>query len=309
MEEEESGYFSSDDPPFVEDNGQIFYSDSDSDYSDTEHDDRMDIDNQLAQMIQEANPGPSLEQVENQQLQNGSADDRQIEQEMQIGAEANVDPLGMPEIDIHELGNFLAEIEVGGRERNVNFLKLGNVRDDFCFKDRTIDESMKWDEFEECCMYIHDEDLGNRMKEIRMKENVTDRELIDMRWEIKISNMKEQEKRRMNELENKLRREGRKNNTFNIKIGELEMENEQSQGKIRMLKNMLETKEQELYCEQSKLICQTSLAEGWVETCEAKDRQIIKSENDILELKAKISRLNRYISKHQNCYISKHKKK
>jgi len=316
---------------FMEYEGQIFYSDSESGYSEQSMDTQQNPNAQLNTSTQLNGHHHEIQNCKNvqsnaqQTIFHSNRHNRDMLNTPNIRMEMEYERYGQIENSIPEGGIF--EMELNSEQIMNTLFTLGT--DEPCPVDtgeliiegrmeegqeegmevrqfhraEQRQDEYRWNEIDECIQELRNPELGRRMQEIRTtNERISKNEIERINYEIKINNMEEKheiEKGRLIEELDTVEKKAEKLFTA-LRIGIQDKESALSIN--RQLTAELKIREQELSSERSSIIVKDTIINTWIKLCGEKDKELEKVREDNKELRREISelRMTIYENRKQN---------
>jgi len=305
---------------FMEYEGQIFYSDSESGYSEQSMDTQQNPNAQLNTITQLNGHHPEIQNCQNIQIRaqqnifHSNSHDGDMLNTPKIRMEMEYGQNGQIENSIPDGGIFEIELD-NGQIMNTLFT-LGT--DKPCLEEtgelfienrpeqgqegemevnqfhmaEQIPAEYRWNDIDECIQELRNPELGRRMQEIRTtNERISKNEIERINHEIKISNMEEKheiETGRLIEELDTVEKKAEKLFTA-LRIGIQDKESALSIN--RQLTAELKIREQELSSERNSIMVKDTIIKTWIKLCSEKDKEIEKVREDNKELRREISEL------------------
>jgi hypothetical protein len=298
---------------------QVYYSDSDSAYSDTEINTpniQLGEEEEDMELAQEEDNGGALEEFleeeepmeeavhnghimdppnegamgmpvpcEENQLENRDETEELEDIDMGLYLQASRTPFNEAEL-FEELEHLERELErdravVRGEEEGIGF-QMGLA----------IPEEYRWEEFDEVCLAIGDMDLGARMRDMRTRRGPIDiKEIHKLHTEIEVAKVRQKlEIEKGNLIENLKTAEKKAENLFSaLRMAIHDKEIALSIG--RQLKTDLITKEEEIKMGRDMNYRKNIIISEWKTLCEDKERELAQVREENKDLRTEISDL------------------
>ena len=314
---------------FMEYEGQIFYSDSESGYSqhsmDTQQNAQIDKNAQLKVHHHEIQSCKNVQTSVQQNIFHSNRHNRDMLDTPNIRMEMEYEQYGQIENSIPEGGIF--EMELNNEQIMNTLCTLGTgepcledagelivegrmeqrqeegMEESLFHRAEQMQDGYRWNEIDECIQELRNPELGRRMQEIRTtNERISKNEIEKIDYEIKINNMEEKheiEKGRLIEELDTVEKKAEKLFTA-LRIGIQDKESALSIN--RQLTAELKIREQELSSERSSIIVKDTIINTWIKLCGEKDKDLEKVREDNKELRREISelRMTIYENRKQN---------